>query len=143
MEGDDAEPPARGQTVKDGVEPLVQGVQLGVDRNADGLEGAARRVLRLAALCRGHGGGDDLGQLQRGQDGLLRPRCDNFARDLPGIRFLTVVTQDAGQLLTVKGVDQIRGGGALLAHAHVKRCIGMIGEAARRIVQLMAGYAEV
>ena len=143
MEGDDAEPPARGQTVKDGVEPLVQGIQLGVDRNADGLEGAARRVLRLAALCRGHSGGDDLGQLQRGQDGPLRPRGDNFARDLPGIRLLTVVTQDAGQLLTVQRVDQIRGGGTLLAHAHIERRVGMVREAAGRVVQLVAGHAEI
>ena len=143
MEGDDGEPPARGQTVKDGVEALIQCIQLGVYGDADGLEGTARRVLCLAALSRGHSGGYDLRQLHRCGDGLFCAGGYDPAGDLPCVGFLAVVTQDAGQLLTVKGVDQIRGGGALLAHAHVKRCIGMIGEAARRIVQLMAGYTEV
>ena len=53
VEGDDAEPPARGQAVENRIQALVQGVQFGVDRNADGLESAARRVLSLAALSRG------------------------------------------------------------------------------------------
>ena len=143
MEGDDAEPTTRGQAVEDSVQALVQGVQFGVDGDADGLEGAAGRVFGLAALGRGHGAGDQVSQLHGSQDGLFLPRGHNFTGNLPGVGFLAVVPQDAGQFLAVEGVDQVRGGRALLAHAHIQRGVGMVGEAACRVVQLVAGNAEV
>ena len=57
VEGDDAEASARCQMLKNGVHALFQRVQLVIDRNAQRLEGAAGRVLVLAALGGGHGAG--------------------------------------------------------------------------------------
>ena len=143
MERDNTEPPTRGQAVEDGVEAFVQSVQLRVYGDTDSLERAARGVLGLAAFSRGHGAGDQVGQLHRGQDRLLGAGRHDLPGDLPGIGFLAVVAQDAGQLLTIQRVDKVRSGRALLAHAHIKRGVGMVGEAARRVVQLMAGNAKI
>ena len=47
VECDDTQPPARGKMLKNGVQPLLQSVQLMVDRNAQRLERAPRGVFVL------------------------------------------------------------------------------------------------
>ena len=73
MEGDDAEPPAGLQSAENGVQALVQGVQLVVDRDAQGLKAAPGRVFVLAADRRRHGRRHQPRQLQRRLNGSLLP----------------------------------------------------------------------
>ena len=143
VEGDDAQSAAGRQTVEDGVQPFVEGVQLRVDRNAHRLKGSARGVFGFAAFRRGYGACHNVCQLQGGFNGCCLAGGHDLAGNLPGVGFLAVVAQDAGQLLTAEGVDQIRGGGALLAHTHIQRRVGMVRKAALRVVQLVAGNAQV
>ena len=143
MEGDDAQPPAGGQALEDRVQSFVQNIQFRIDGDAYRLEGAPRGVFGLAALRRGHRRSHDLGKLHRGGDGLLRPGCHDLARDLPGVGFLPVIAQDTGQFFTVQCVDKVCGGGALLAHTHIERRVRVVGKTTGRVVQLVAGHAEV
>ena len=99
--------------------------------------------LALRRSAGGDRGRHDLRQLHRGGDGLFGPGRHDPARDLPGVGFLPVIPQDAGQFFTVQGIDQVCGGGALLAHTHVQRCVRMVGKPAGRLVQLVAGNAQV
>ena len=143
MERDDAEPPAGGQAAENRLHPLVQGIQFPIDGNPHCLEAAAGGVLVLAALGRRHSGCNQVRKLQSRQNRGFLPCFHDFTRNLPGIRFLTIIAQDAGQFLTVQGVHQVCRGGPLLAHAHIQRGIRVIGEATLGIVQLVAGNAKV
>ena len=129
--------------LENGVQPLFQRIQLMVHGNAQRLKGAAGRVLVLAPLRRRHGAGHNVGQLQSGLDGRVLPRFLDLAGDLPGKGFFAVVPQDAGQVLTAEGVHQICRRLTLLAHPHVQRCICPVGKAPGRIVQLVAGNAQI
>ena len=129
--------------LENGVQPLFQRIQLMVHGNAQRLKGAAGRVLVLAPLRRRHGAGHNVGQLQGGLDGRVLPRFLDLAGDLPGKGFFAVVPQDAGQVLTAEGVHQICRRLTLLAHPHVQRCICPVGKAPGRVVQLVAGNAQI
>ena len=86
---------------------------------------------------------DDIRQLQGRFDGRILPCLHDPARDLPCERFFAVIPQNACQLFAALGVHKVRCRFALLAHPHVQRCIRTIGKAAGRIVQLMAGNAQI
>ena len=111
--------------------------------NAQRLKGTAGRVLVFAAFRRGHGAGHDICQLQGRFDGRILPCLHDPARDLPCERFFAVIPQNACQLFAALGVHKVRCRFALLAHPHVQRCICTVGKAAGRIVQLMAGNAQI
>ena len=114
-----------------------------VDRNAQRLERAPRGVFVFAPLRRRHGTGHDIGQLKRCFNGGRLPRLHDLARDLPGKGFLAVIAQDAGQLFPALGVHEVGGGLALLAHPHVQRGVRPVRKAPGRVVQLVAGNAQV
>ena len=128
---------------KNGVQPLFQCVQLMVYRNAQCLEGAAGGVFVLPALRRGHGAGHNIRQLQCRFNGGSFPGFHDPARDLPGEGLLAVIPQDAGQLLPALAVHEIGGRLTLLAHPHVQRGICPVGKAPGRVIQLMAGHAQI
>ena len=81
VERDDAQPPARRKAAENGLEPLVEGVEFAVDCDAQRLETAAGRVFVFAALGRGHGGGNELRQLQR----CLQRACSRARTIFPAI----------------------------------------------------------
>ena len=98
VERDDAEPPAGGQAAENRLHPLVQGIQFPIDGNPHCLEAAAGRVLVFAALGRRHSGCNQVRKLQGRQNRGFLPCFHDFTRNLPGIRFLTIIAQDAGSV---------------------------------------------
>ena len=63
--------------------------------------------------------------------------------DLPCIGFLAVVPQDAGKLFPAGGVHEVCRRLPLLAHPHIQRSVRPVGKAPGRVIQLMAGNAEI
>ena len=74
--------------------PCFELVELGVQMDADRLEGAGRGIALLARAEAG-GAADDRGQLGGALD---RPGGDDGAGDRPGARLLPIVAQDPGDL---------------------------------------------
>ena len=143
MEGNNGESSAGIEGFKDTVQPFAQGIQLAVHSDAQRLEGAAAGVFVLAAHRGRQRRRDGIGQLQGGQDGLAFPQPHDMPGNRPGVGFLAVLPQDAGQFLPAGGVDQIGGSGAALAHPHIQRRVHPVREAPLPVVQLMAGHAQI
>src|SRR5439155_3972635 len=111
---------------------LFELVELGIEVNADGLEGASSRIGLLTWAETGSAA-DDGGELS----GPLDRACgDNGAGDRPGARLLPIVAQDPGDLGLVGRIQIFGGGEPRLAHAHVERPVGLKGEAAVGAVEL-------
>ena len=144
MEGDHRQPPAGVQVLRGGLQHGRQRVQLAVDGDAYGLKAPLGRVLLFPQRCRGHGGLDDLHQLQRRLDGALLPRLHDASCDGGGVALLAVLKQNAPQLLIAPTVHYLAGGevrGAI--HPHVQRRVVHIAEAPLRIVQLRGRHTQV
>src|SRR5690606_25723247 len=75
MEADDDEPPAGREQLLGLTKPGLERVELAIDRDADRLERARRRMdLRLAAA---RGAGDHVRELGRGRERRLSPRAND------------------------------------------------------------------
>ena len=72
-----------------------------------------------------------------------RPRGDDRAGDAAALAFLAVVVEHVGDVFLARGVEEVGRALAVLAHAHVERALGREGEAARRLVELHRGDADV
>ena len=144
MEGNDREPPARLEILLGGAEHRRKLAELVVDRDADGLKAPLGGVLLLAQRRSGHRRADEICQLQRGFDGLFRAVRTDLLRDGGRVALLAVFIEDAFELLIADGIDQLaRGVARALVHAHIERRVLLIGKAARGIVELRRGNAEV
>ena len=110
VKGDDGEPAAGLQRALGGGQPLLELVELGVQMDADRLEGAGRRIALLARAEAG-GAADDRGQLGGALD---RTGGDDGAGDRAGARLLAIVAQDPGDLGLVGRVQEFGGGQARL-----------------------------
>ena len=145
MEGDHAQPSARAEQAGKVAQRLLKRGQLVVDRDAQRLKGTPGGVggVLLAKLLR-DGRVDDLDQLPGGFDGMRLPPVAQHARDLHRPVFLAVVANDPCDFLLAPVVDdRARGKRLALIHAHVQRRVGVIGEAAAALVQLMTGHAQI
>jgi hypothetical protein len=142
VEADDAQSPAGLQQIEGLLERPVERAEFVVDEDADGLEAAGRGVLaRLAARDRaGDHGGEPAGGADRG---LGACHADG-PRNAPGVAFLAVLEQHSRQLTLGHGREPVRRAGARAGiHAHVQRPVAQEAEAARGVVQLRRGDAEI
>src|SRR5579862_1892980 len=140
VEGDDDEPPVVGKHVGRRIEAALKLAQLVVHMDAQRLEGARRgmdgETLRRGAERLGH----DLGQLRRACDRSGGGYC---LRDAARLLLLAVAEDHVGEHALARGVDEIGGALAVLAHAHVERTVGAEREAALRLVELEGRDAEI
>ena len=119
------------QTVERPGHGPLQDVELGVDRDAQCLEGPFGRVPAAATSRRRHGLTDELGQvLGRGDRLAGLTAAHDGGGDAGGESLLAVGAQDVGELGGVGGLQQILGGRArALIHAHVEGRRAGVGEA--------------
>src|SRR5206468_5280151 len=139
VKGDDRKSTARLQGALGGPETLLQLIELGVEVNADGLEGAGRRVA-LLALAESGGTADDRRELC---GAFNRTPGDDGAGDHPGARLLPIVAQDPGDLGLVGRVQKLGGSKARTAHPHVERAVGLEGETAIGAVELHRAHPDI
>ncbi len=95
--------------------------ELVVHRDAQGLERAGRRM-DIARLARDDAG-DHFGKRPGPGEGRRPPVMHDGTRDAARGPFLAKMKQDIGEFFLAGRVDDIRGGGAVVAHAHVERAI--------------------
>ena len=92
----------------------------------------------------GHGGTDDLRQLQGRRNGLFPAPLQYCAGDASGITLLAVVPQDTVEAILVPGVHHLIGRkSSALVHAHVERRLYHVGKAALRLVKLRRGHSQI
>ena len=142
MEGYYAKPSALPQTVKCFVKCYAEMIQLAVHLDTDRLKGFFAGVLlsscplrntRLYYFCK----------LHRRFHGLMLS-CFNYPRSNPsGVSFLSVFKNYLRKLLTAIRIYNISCAYPLSAHAHIKRCIGMVGETSACVVKLERRNSQV
>src|SRR5512146_1664752 len=93
MVGDDRETAARPEPSGGALEKRGEALELVVDRDAQGLEGAGRRMDR-AAMARAGGAFDDPPQLRGGGQRTAAPGLHDCPRDPPRGAFLTELAND-------------------------------------------------
>ena len=103
---------------------------------------AARRRIDAGAVRRQHAA-DDGGEPAGRGDRRLGARGHDGARDAARRALLAEFEQQIGQLAFRQRIDQIGGGRAAAAHAHVQRAVGAEREAARRVIELERRDAEI
>ena len=139
VEGDDRQPAAGAKHALGGAQALLELVELGVQMDADRLEGAGGGValLALAETQRLSNDGGEFGGARQ------RPGGDDGAGDRAGARFLAIVLEDAGDLGLVGGIEKLGGRLAGLAHPHVERAVVGKGKTALGAVELHRRHADV
>ena len=144
MERDDGKSAAGIQVVNGRAHHAADRTELVVDGNADGLKAPLGGVLLFPKRPLGHGGFDDVHQLQRRLDRPVRAHALNRRRDLRGVPLLAVFVQDSPELVLGIVIDDLIGRQAAASvHAHIKRRVRHIRKAARAVVQLWGRNAQV
>jgi hypothetical protein len=142
--GEHDQPPAGGEQVDGLRQGGLEGVQLAVDLDAQGLEGPAGRVGTGPPGGCGHSRLDQLDELAGGGDGGTAACLVEGAGDAAREAFLAVLAQDAGELGPRVGGQHLgRGDPGGGVHAHVEGGVGPVAEAAPGLVQLQRRHAEV
>ena len=101
-------------------------------------------MLLFAQCPLGHGGFDDVHQLQRRLDRTVGAHALDCRRDLGRIALLTVFIQNPAQLVFGIVVDNFIGSQrTALVHAHVQRRVCHIRKAARAVVELRGRNAQI
>ena len=134
--------PSPGRQVTDGLgEGRADLVEFLVDRYAQRLEGALRRVPAAAAAAGGYGRAHDLGQLH----GVAqRPARRDGPGDPLRVGLIAVAPQQVRQATRGPSVDDLLGAQHSTGiHAHVDRADSAVAEAPASIVQLHRTDAEV
>ena len=75
-------------------------------------------------------------QLQRCLNGCTGSFFHNGASDCLGAPFVSVVTQNIGEILLRGMIHNLISGGSVFSHLHGERSIFLKGETARRLIQL-------
>ena len=116
--------------------------ELAVHVDAQGLKHARGRM--LVALLAAGDPRNHPGQLQGALEGLRFAVLDDGARDARRLALLAVFAKDADQLIQGSAVDDIGGARAdARRHAHIQRPVLHEAEAARGIVELRRGDAQI
>ena len=139
VEGDHRQPSARPQRALGGAQPGLELVELGVQVDADRLEGARCRVglhPRVMAQRLAHHGGKLGGPRERASG-------DDRAGHRAGARLLAIFLDDPRDLGLVGLVEEFGGGQPGLAHPHVERAVLAEGEAALGLVELHRADPDV
>jgi len=119
VEGDYGQTSAGAQRTFGRSQTLFELFELGVQMDADRLEGPGRGIALLARAetCRA---ADDRRQLGSSFNGT----CGNDrAGDRPGARLLPIVAQDPGDVGLLGRIQILGGGKARTAHPHVERSV--------------------
>jgi hypothetical protein len=135
MESHRREPAARFEESLGGGKAAHELAKLVVDRNAQGLEGARRRMGHLAAPRRGDAG-DEPGKLERRRKRLRWPVGDDGAGDAARGPLLAEVIEDVGDRRLVLVAEDVGGRAPLALHAHVERRVEPERKPAPRLVEL-------
>ena len=122
--------------------PAREFAKLVVDGNAQSLEGARRGMGELAAPRR-RDAGDEGGKLQRRCERLRLAVGDDGAGDPPRGALLAEVKQNVGDRRLILLAEDVGGRTAACPHAHVEGSVEAQREAARRLVELHRGNANV
>ena len=121
MKGNDGQTSAGLQRALGGFQALLQLFELRVQVDTDRLEGA-RRGIALLARAKTGGAANDRGKL----GSTLDRTCSNdSASNCPGARLLPIVAQDPGNVGLFGRIQELGGGKARLAHAHVERTVAL------------------
>jgi len=139
VEADDGKASAGLQYALGGGEPAFELVELGIDVDADGLEGPRCGILLVVRLVTdrlAHDRGELAGRLERA-------RGDDGARDAARPALLTIAIDDVGDVAFVGAVEPFARGHARLAHAHVERAVGLERKTACPLVELHRGDSDV
>ena len=139
MERHHRQPPAGAQQLLGGGKTRLQFVEFGVDVDADRLERARGGVLGRAGPMPQRLA-DDVRQFAGGGQ---RPRRHNRASDAARLALLAITEQHVGDGALVRGIDEIGGAGTFTLHPHVERSVAGKGEAARGLVELHRGDADI
>ena len=122
----------------------LQGGHLVIDGDAQGLEGPFGWVPTLMTSSHGNGLGDDPHELTGCGDGLCGTGSDDGPDDPIGELLLTPPTQDPGELVRIRGVEELGCSRPVaLVHAHVEWRVDRVGESALGPVDLQAGQPEI
>src|SRR6266567_4480733 len=144
MERDDHPPPPALEQAEAGGQPPFQAPQLVVHRNPQGLEGPGRRVEPLLPCPPGDRPLDQVGELQGGLDGCLRPRPDDETDNPLCPALLAVLPDDPDELLFGEPVHQLHGGFSLAGvHPHVERGVLLKTESPLPAIQLVGRNPQV
>ena len=142
MEGHDGEPPAGAQQGLGRTQPARQLAELVVHVDADCLEGAGRRVDRVARALP-HRAAHDTGEPGGPGDRRLAARLDDGAGDPPGAAFLAIVADDPGEAALGFLVHHLGRAAPGRRHAHVERAVGAERKAALGGVELHRRHADI
>src|SRR5688572_252316 len=147
VEADDRGDAAGLQDVRQDGEQPIEVRQLAVHENAQRLE-RPRRGMQLRAGCALEreipGLAHDGGELLRRRDGLKLPPLDDEPRDLRCVGFVPELQQRVREIALAHAREQRRCRlPARRIHPHVERPRPAVGEAARGIIDLRAGDADV
>ncbi len=104
--GEDHESPTRGEHGIEVLEELLESGQLAVDGDAQPLKGPGRRIEAASGAARQRGANDP-GELTGGVDGTLSSRLGDGVGHARRMSFLTVLTNDPGQLRDTPLVHQL------------------------------------
>lgn len=122
MEGHHGEPAARLQHALGRGETSLQLGQLVVDGDPQGLEDPGRGM-DLGAAPSAQGPLDHLRQIEGAGEGLVLAATGQGRGDAARLPLLAVEPEDPGELGGFGLVHQVRGGPAMVAHAHVERAV--------------------
>ena len=135
MERDDGKPAARLQYALGRGEALHQLAQFVVDVDSQRLEDARGRMPAGNLLPPQNSLGQ-FSQLGRARERFFAAARDDGAGDRAGAALVAQVEEDVGEVRIVFPVDDVGGGGSVLAHAHVERTVALEREAALGVVEL-------
>src|SRR5436190_12572659 len=144
VEADHGEPSARTEHRECRRKGGLERAELVVDRDAQRLEDAFRRMSVSEAGRGGNRGLDRLHKVARPLERLLLAAAHDRLRNLPGVALLAVPLEDRRQVTFVRFVHDAGGadvGGRI--HAHVERRVRRVREAPFRTVDLHRRDAEV
>ena len=141
MKRHDHQPPAGLQHALGCHKRQMQFVQFRVDEDSQALEGARRRMnlVRFAS----HHLADDIGQRLRGRDRRFLARRHDGARHGPGMALFAENIDDVSKIGLGGLRHDIRRRRPVMAHPHVERTAEPEREAARRLIELHRGHADI
>src|SRR6185369_10037729 len=139
MEGDDRKPAARAKHTLRRIKPFVEFVELAIEVDADGLEGAGGWVLLVAGAVAKRLA-YHRSQLARARD---RASGDDRLRNPARARLLAQSVEDVGNLFLISVIDEVRRRHAGLRHAHVERAVSLKREATIGAIELHRRDADI
>lgn len=142
VKGDKARPPPGSKPGGCGIEQGLEGLELAVNGDAQGLEDE-RRGVETAAARAAKNASRELGELAGGLELACRGRLLHRACEPARRADVAVVVEDVGERVGIEASNELTGGLAGLRHAHVEGSVLLKGEASLWGVDLVGGDADI